>query len=888
MFLRNLKLRPKLLFFGLLLTLIPLLFVAVVQYNQGQTTTEFAKQESLKLAMTDLDHIAEGVLRMCEAQHELLLKNLRGYLDLSRRELDRLGGISFAKETVRWDTVNQATKQSGTATLPRMLVGSQWLGRVTDINREVPVVDAVRIISPDIACSIFQRINTNGDMLRVATSVLKKDGTRALGSYIPASETDGKPNPVISKVLRGETHVGRAYVVNAWYLTAYEPIYNASKNVIGVLAVGVPQESVKNLRQAIYDMKVGTTGYVWVLNSQGHYVISQNGKRDGEDISQAKDLDGKFFVQQLVSTSMEARPGEYAENWYTWKNPGDPGPRDKVSRSVYFEPWDWVIGAGSYADEFTEAATLIEGQGKTANLILIGVIIAAGVAAIVVWLLVSNATSKPIVGIANAVNRVARTQDLTLQVPVQSRDEVGIMAREFNNMLSALRQAFVLVDDAAKHVNMQSGDVSKRATANRERAVDEEKQMAVIQDTVGQMGQTAGEVQSASANQAGTANSSSQRVLELIDSMKQMDQASGEQIQEASVATERVAAMGETGGKVTATAEAQSQQVLQVTESMRAIAQSVEEMTKAANRATEQGRTVANAAEEGRLTVDATVTGMQAIKDSSEQITEITGVITDIAEQTNLLALNAAIEAARAGVHGKGFAVVADEVGKLAQRSSEAAKEIKQLIKDSANKVEEGTRLTDRSQEALRKIAQGGEINMLAIEEIGRATELLSDNTREVNTLVEQLNKLAQEIAGMAGQQGERRQAAQTALAALVDKANTISAQVASATERASVVGEEMRAIVEQSDSVKQMTDAQAGRSKRLREITTASAERAVKTAAGAGEVMTITLEMQRLASNLTRQVSQFKIHRDGQRAEVAEAELDIEAIPVSQINPVD
>jgi methyl-accepting chemotaxis protein len=128
-------------------------------------------------------------------------------------------------------------------------------------------------------------------------------------------------------------------------------------------------------------------------------------------------------------------------------------------------------------------------------------------------------------------------------------------------------------------------------------------------------------------------------------------------------------------------------------------------MTRAANRATEQGRTVLQAAEEGRETINATVTGMQAIKESSSQISDIIGVITDIAEQTNLLALNAAIEAARAGVHGKGFAVVADEVGKLAQRSSEAAKEITQLIKDSTNKVEEGTRLTDRSQEALRKIA---------------------------------------------------------------------------------------------------------------------------------------------------------------------------------------
>jgi len=442
-------------------------------------------------------------------------------------------------------------------------------------------------------------------------------------------------------------------------------------------------------------------------------------------------------------------------------------------------------------------------------------------------------------------------------------------------MMKALRDSFALVEDAAKHVNTQSAEVARRATANRDRAEDEEKQMGVILETVAQMGETAGQVQSASAGQADTANNAFGRVTQLTDGMKAVDQSSAEQIQEASVATERVAAMGETGAKVTATAQAQSKQVIQMTEAMRTIAKSVEEVAQAANRATEQGRTVLEAATEGQQTVDATVGGMQAIKESSEQIGDIISVITDIAEQTNLLALNAAIEAARAGVHGKGFAVVADEVGKLAQRSSEAAKEITQLIKDSTNKVEEGTRLTDRSQEALRKIAQGGEINMLAIEEIGRSAGMLAENSRQVNTLVEDLNKLAQEIAGMAGQQGERRQAAQAALTALVQKANAISEQVAKAADEANAVGGEMRGIVGQSDDVRKMTELQAERSGRLKEITTASAQRAKQTASGAGEVMGITLEMQRLAANLTRQVSQFRIGQQMGGAEAATADLD-------------
>jgi methyl-accepting chemotaxis protein len=235
-------------------------------------------------------------------------------------------------------------------------------------------------------------------------------------------------------------------------------------------------------------------------------------------------------------------------------------------------------------------------------------------------------------------------------------------------------------------------------------------------------------------------------------------------------------------------------------------------------------------------------------------------VITDIAEQTNLLSLNAAIEAARAGAHGKGFAVVADEVGKLAQRSSEAAKEITQLIKDSTARVSEGTQLTDRSQQALQRIAEGGKVNMSAIEEISKASTLLAENTENVNTMINELNTLAQEIGTMAGQQGERREAAQNALATLVEKANEISDQVVKANKNATHINTEMVGIVERTDQMKELTDVQAGRSKRLIEITTKSADSAKQTVEGAGTVVGITDELRQLSESLNKQVAQFKL----------------------------
>ena len=171
------------------------------------------------------------------------------------------------------------------------MVGDTWLGKISDMATAAPVVDRTQNLVK-ATCTIFQRMNEAGDMLRVSTNVQKLDGARAIGTYIPKTRPDGTPDPVVSSVLQGQTYQGRAFVVNKWYITAYEPIRDATQNVVGMLYVGVPQESVASLRQSIMAVEVGKTGYVYVLDSKGNYVISQGGARDGENVYEAKDASG--------------------------------------------------------------------------------------------------------------------------------------------------------------------------------------------------------------------------------------------------------------------------------------------------------------------------------------------------------------------------------------------------------------------------------------------------------------------------------------------------------------------------------------------------------------------------------------------------------------------
>lgn len=190
--------------------------------------------------------------------------------------------------------MNQTTGVSQSIELPEVLVGSTWLGQVRNMQTPVPVVDTVKAIGGS-TCTIFQRMNPQGDMLRVATNVQNAKGERAIGTFIAAKDAKGQPNPVLSQVLEGKTYVGRAFVVDRWYIAAYSPIFGADGPIQGMIYAGVPQESAKSLRRGIMDFTIGETGYVYVLDDQGHYVISQGGRRDGEDISEMRDDQGRFF-----------------------------------------------------------------------------------------------------------------------------------------------------------------------------------------------------------------------------------------------------------------------------------------------------------------------------------------------------------------------------------------------------------------------------------------------------------------------------------------------------------------------------------------------------------------------------------------------------------------
>lgn len=214
--------------------------------------------------------------------------------------------------------------------------------------------------------------------------------------------------------------------------------------------------------------------------------------------------------------------------------------------------------------------------------------------------------------------------------------------------------------------------------------------------------------------------------------------------------------IGDGTREIASSAQDLSRRTEQQAASLEETAAALNELTAQVNSSAENAGSAASTvnlacddAEKSGEVVQKAVASMQGIAQSSQEISRIIGVIDEIAFQTNLLALNAGVEAARAGEAGKGFAVVAQEVRELAQRSANAAKEIKALINASTTQVGEGVELVGRAGDALQKIAvQVMQINGL-IRQISASASEQATGLKEINSAVNQMDQVTQQNAAM-------------------------------------------------------------------------------------------------------------------------------------------
>jgi PAS domain S-box-containing protein len=401
------KIRSKLIAFTLLLALLPMGVAAMVSLQKFT--------ENLKQAYeSDLDHIVTNILAMCRAQQELLQNKLTTDLQIARWIFFRDGRriVISPDRLVEFDAEDQFTKKTTRIRVPSWSVGGQ------EITGNYALVDQVQRLVGG-TCTVFQLI-PGSRLLRISTNVLRSDGSRAVGTYLPAT------SEVTRTILRGETYRGRAFVVNDWYITAYEPIFDEHKKVIGALYVGIPEQRAVTLKRAIKSIKIGKTGYVFIMDSSGRLVVHP--AKEGETILEAKDSRGFEYIKEMIRQARHLGEGEVGTLRYPWANTelGESVPRMKINKFVYFRDWDWIIAAGSYEEE------IYEGVGRTKFFITL---VALGTVALAILLTVmlSRVLTRPLQQLTEVTARMA-DGDLTQKVNLSGGDEIGTLAQSFNRM----------------------------------------------------------------------------------------------------------------------------------------------------------------------------------------------------------------------------------------------------------------------------------------------------------------------------------------------------------------------------------------------------------------------------------------------------------------------
>jgi methyl-accepting chemotaxis protein len=385
-----------------------------------------------------------------------------------------------------------------------------------------------------------------------------------------------------------------------------------------------------------------------------------------------------------------------------------------------------------------------DAAGTIAMMIGLGLIAILGGLGLSIWMATAKVAS-PLVRLGDRMKSLANG-DLRVMVEGQDRaDEVGAMAKAVQVFKDNALKAQAMEADAER---MRSAAETDRLAAERERAARAAELARVVETLAGGLGALSDGVLNQRLDQAFDGEYEQLR-RDYNGAVAKLEAAMS------SVVT-AVAAITSGTSEITQAADDLSRRTEQQAASLEETAAALDEITATVKKTAEgaqHARAVVNKAKDdaqasGEI-VEGAVRAMSAIERSSSQITQIIGVIDEIAFQTNLLALNAGVEAARAGEAGRGFAVVAQEVRALAQRSADAAKEIKGLISTSAKEVGNGVELVGEAGKALQRITeQVAEINAI-VEEITHSTQEQATGLAQVNIAVNQMDQMTQQNAAM-------------------------------------------------------------------------------------------------------------------------------------------
>jgi methyl-accepting chemotaxis protein len=503
-------------------------------------------------------------------------------------------------------------------------------------------------------------------------------------------------------------------------LERYEKLYEAG--------VCTKEEAEKESAAIVRELKYNNN-YFWVDTSEGYNVVYLGTGTEGTNRYDLKDTKGVPFIQEIIKTARAG--GGYVD--YYFPRPGETESKPKRSYSAYFEPFDWVVGTGNYTDDI-DALIAAEEKAQAAviqrsSIAIAGILLCVILLSVVISIVLGRAIARPVRSVASVLKSLSEGEgDLTGRLPVLTDDEVGELSTSYNTFLDRLSKIVRSINNTmSQAVNLK--EIMTNATQETFSALHE------ISSNAASMNEQMKVLD-------GTAEEAAKAVTQINGNILSLDEG----------------------------VENQSSAVEEATASVKQIVSSMQSVAEITNKKSAASRQLAEASQNGKHDVENTRSVIKSISENIGTINEMVSVINSIAAQTNLLAMNASIESAHAGEAGKGFGVVASEIRKLAETSSQNAKNISSRLKEILKKIDEADVSSEQSLKVIenvnievqetaksfeeilarsQELSQGGEQILAAMTALTSVSEQVRENSTQMKSESDVMNKIVDQVTGI-------------------------------------------------------------------------------------------------------------------------------------------
>ena len=589
-------------------------------------------------------------------------------------------------------------------------------------------------------------VKDKNEYISITSSLKDENNERILLNKIdPNSET-------FKNIENKEKFIGLENIAGKSYMSVYSPIVKDDE-IIGALYIGYDfTKGLETLKKKLKEVVIGDTGYIYILDDKGTLLLHKS--LEGKNISKLKDADDKEFIQEILEKKNGIIHYNYTENGQTEK---------KIAAFTQYKKWNWIIVVGSYQNEFLNISKEVQKIFIFATIVLTIILLA------VIFVLINKVVANPLErfqnGLLDFFAYLNKSKDTVENIPVESNDEIGKMAKVINQNISDIKLHLEEDHNLITNVKEVVNEITKGHINNRIVATCSTPSLNELKDLINNMlknlenfvGKDINEISLVLENYAkkdftktiqkdsnGKIGNEIANVNNIITEILNSNQEDGLNLKNSSAQLSNyVNILSTNATNQAASLEEVAASITQITENINQTSQKAQSMFSLSSDTKESSR-------HGKDLANKTVLSMDQINEKVQTINESIAVIDQIAFQTNILSLNAAVEAATAGEAGRGFAVVAQEVRNLASRSAEAAREIKDLVESATQQTKEGKEISASMIIGFEKLEEKINETNNIINDVADAAKEQTNVMIHISDTINSLDKFTQQNAQVA------------------------------------------------------------------------------------------------------------------------------------------